>query len=255
MRVFSFVLVFCLALGCLGVQARAFAQADLASESANDLEARRAFEEGREAYDHGAFVAALVHFERAYELSKRTMLLFNIARAADADGQAGRARAAYEAYLEAFPTAENADFVRARIAKMQEIEAAKASAAEGFASAQPAVQAAPSDEAAAAESAGRGSTSADSAAPLAQVSTPAVLPTVAAAAPPESSPTSAMLAGTTPRSDEGASSPSRRRRALIWTAVAVVVVGGVVGGALALTRDSEPERAEGDHYVVIREVP
>lgn len=255
MRVFSFVLVFCMALGCLGVLARATAQADLASESANDLEARRAFEAGREAYDHGAFVAALAHFERAYELSKRTVLLFNIARAADADGQAGRARAAYEAYLQAFPTAENADFVRARIVKMQEIEAAKASTAPASASAQPAGQAAPPEAAATAASVESVATSAQPAAPAERVSTPVGLPTVAAAAPPESSPTSAMLAGEAPRSDDSGSSPTRRRRALIWTAVGVVVVGGIVGGALALTRDQEPERAEGDHYVVIREVP
>lgn len=87
--------------------------------SESEREARSEFEAGRDAYDHGATAKALTHFERAYALSKRPALLFNIARASDAEGLAARAAAAYEAYLDALPNAENRDFVASRLEKMR----------------------------------------------------------------------------------------------------------------------------------------
>lgn len=89
------------------------------AQATDDVAAREQFEAGRTAYDHGSFSEALAHFERAYALQPRPELLYNVGRAADSDGQAQRAIAAYEAYLENEPDAENADFVRARLLKME----------------------------------------------------------------------------------------------------------------------------------------
>lgn len=91
-----------------------------------DIEARRAFEQGRDAYDHGLFGEALAHFEHAYQLSLRPKLLFNIARAADSDGQHGRAIEAYGLYLERMQDAENREFATARLRKLRELSDARA---------------------------------------------------------------------------------------------------------------------------------
>jgi hypothetical protein len=103
----------------------------------SDAEARREFELARDAYDHGAFRQALAHFERAYELSQRRELLFNIARSADADTQPGRAIDAYTDYLAAFPAADNRDFVRARLEKMLALQKERAPAPRAEADAGP----------------------------------------------------------------------------------------------------------------------
>lgn len=93
-------------------------RAQPATEQPNEP-AREAFEAGRDAYERGAFSEALTHYERAYTLSPHAAMMFNIGRAADADGQLERAVAAYSAYLRQLPNAENAEFVRARLDKLQ----------------------------------------------------------------------------------------------------------------------------------------
>src|SRR5689334_13632040 len=45
-----------------------------------DLQARNLFVQGTAAYNHGDFAAALGFFQRAFQLSPRPALLFNIAR-------------------------------------------------------------------------------------------------------------------------------------------------------------------------------
>ncbi|HEX5661369.1 MAG TPA: tetratricopeptide repeat protein [Polyangiales bacterium] len=89
------------------------------AQTADEAAAREEFEAGRVAYDHGSFTDALAHFERAYALQPKPELLYNVGRAADSDGQPTRATEAYEAYLASEPDAHNADFVRARLLKMQ----------------------------------------------------------------------------------------------------------------------------------------
>jgi tetratricopeptide (TPR) repeat protein len=123
----SFVLCFLMSVLWQTAAARNVvrAQANAASDDA-DVRARRAFEAGRDAYDHGSFTAALAHFEQAYTLRPSPELLYNVGRAADSDGQPSRAIAAYSAYLEAYPSAENRDFVHARLDKMRALERTKA---------------------------------------------------------------------------------------------------------------------------------
>lgn len=84
-----------------------------------DAAARQAFEAGSSAYDRGRFTEALTQFEKAYALSPRPKLLFNIGRAADSDGKSERAIEAYEAYLRAFPQADNREFVEGRLARLR----------------------------------------------------------------------------------------------------------------------------------------
>jgi len=142
-----FLVLFGMALATSGVAPRPVRADGPSSGSDTDAAARSAFEAGRQAYDHGAFAEALAHHERAYALSRRAELLFNIGRAADSDGQPGRAIAAYSSYLDAFPGAENGDFVRARLEKMRALErsgsAAQASPLPTVASAMPAEHGAP----------------------------------------------------------------------------------------------------------------
>lgn len=89
------------------------------AESHLDEEARAIFQAGRIAYDQGRFQAALEHFERAYELSGRPELLYNIGTSADRLRMDERALEVFVAYLEALPNAPNAAVVRARIEVLQ----------------------------------------------------------------------------------------------------------------------------------------
>jgi tetratricopeptide (TPR) repeat protein len=107
-------------LTILGATALPHASADAVGTAETD--ARAAFEQGRAAYERGAFGEALAHFERAQALSPRAELLYNIARSADSDGQTARAMSAYSAYLEAYPTAQNRAFVKARLEKVRALE-------------------------------------------------------------------------------------------------------------------------------------
>lgn len=89
------------------------------AESHLDEEARAIFQAGRIAYDQGRFQAALEHFERAYELSGRPELLYNIGTSADRLRMDERALEVFVAYLAALPNAPNAAVVRARIEVLQ----------------------------------------------------------------------------------------------------------------------------------------
>jgi tetratricopeptide (TPR) repeat protein len=92
-----------------------------------DAEARSLFEAGRTAYDEGRYDNALRYFQQAYELSGRPELLFNVGSAADRLRRDDEALAAFEAYLEARPGADNRRAVEARIAVLRE-EVSEASA-------------------------------------------------------------------------------------------------------------------------------
>ena len=83
--------------------------ARFASAQTPDVEARRLFEAGRRAYDDGRYAVALRQFERAYALSQRPALLYNVGVAADRLGRNDRALAAFEQYLREVPAGEDDD--------------------------------------------------------------------------------------------------------------------------------------------------
>jgi tetratricopeptide (TPR) repeat protein len=182
-------------------------------------EGRAAFEAGRDAYEAGRFEEALVQYERAYALSPHPNLLYNIARAADSDGQTERAIQAYEAFLSSKPNAENGDFARARLAKLR---ASQPPAAAPVSPPAPAPVAAPG---------------------IARVQAPAPGPQRALQAAPSS-------IAVQPLQQRDDTARPLYKNPWLWTAVGVVVVGGVVAGAVLATRDDGPSRANADIYVM-----
>jgi tetratricopeptide (TPR) repeat protein len=101
-----------------GTSCSAQAQAQ-AGSSGKDKAARELFNAGRAAYDEGLYEDALASFRRAYELSKRPALLFNIGQAADRARRDREALDAFEQYLLEVPAADNRAFVEGRIAVLK----------------------------------------------------------------------------------------------------------------------------------------
>jgi tetratricopeptide (TPR) repeat protein len=97
---------------------------------AADQEARTSFEAGKAAYDEGEYAVALVQFERAYALSKRSLLLYNIGLAHDRLQHEERALESFEAYLEAHPNDERSADARARVKVLRERLAAPGASAQ-----------------------------------------------------------------------------------------------------------------------------
>jgi tetratricopeptide (TPR) repeat protein len=87
-----------------------------AQEDNLDAEARANFEAGRIAFSAARFADALPYFERAYELSRRPELLYNVGMCHDRLGHDAEALEALEAYLAELPEAENRTEVEQRIA-------------------------------------------------------------------------------------------------------------------------------------------
>lgn len=85
-----------------------------------DAEARGLFVAGREAFDAGRYDNALDYFTRAYALSGRPGLLFNIASSAERLRRDEEALRGYQAYLEAMPEAPNREYTEGRIAFLRE---------------------------------------------------------------------------------------------------------------------------------------
>lgn len=103
----------------------AFAQADTGA----DTDARAMFDEGRRAYDEGRFEDATRAFRRAYLLSPRYQLLYNIGQSELRAGRDGRALEAFEAFLrQARPDEPHRSEVeeRARILRGMGVEAESA---------------------------------------------------------------------------------------------------------------------------------
>lgn len=99
-------------------------------DAAADAEARARFEAGRAAMAAGRIEDALTDFGRAYELSHRPELLYNVGIAADRLRRDEEALAAFERYLaEMPPDVENRAEVESRIAILRETIAAEETAA------------------------------------------------------------------------------------------------------------------------------
>lgn len=90
------------------------------AQDATDEEARANFEAGRIAFADARFADALPYFERAYELSHRPELLYNIGICQDRLGHDAEALEAFEGYLEAIPDADNRSEVEQRIRTARE---------------------------------------------------------------------------------------------------------------------------------------
>lgn len=88
-----------------------------------DQQARELYSAGELAYGEGRFDEALGLFQRAYELSGRPELLYNVGLAATNAGDERAALAALEQYLRDIPEAPNRGIVEGRIANLRrEIE-------------------------------------------------------------------------------------------------------------------------------------
>jgi tetratricopeptide (TPR) repeat protein len=94
-----------------------------------DEEARGLHLAGTAAFEGGRFEEALAHYERAYELSGRPELLFNVGVAAERLRRDERALEAFEAYLEALPDAPNRPSVESRMEVLRSAIAASSQSA------------------------------------------------------------------------------------------------------------------------------
>ena len=93
---------------------------DTPPDPAKDAEARRMFEDGRAAYEAGQYQDGLNYFQRAYDLSLRPGLLFNIGQAAYKMHSDDRALKAFKAYLAQTPSAPNRVEVEQRIHELEQ---------------------------------------------------------------------------------------------------------------------------------------
>lgn len=86
---------------------------------ANDEEARTLFREGEAAYGEGRFEEALDRFQRAYELSQRVALLYNVGLAAMNVGKDREALEAFRGYLASDQDLPNRAIVEARVVTLE----------------------------------------------------------------------------------------------------------------------------------------
>ena len=85
----------------------------------SDAEARALFNAGEVAYTDGRWEAALDYFQRAFDMSQRPMLLFNIGSAAEHLRRDEVALAAFRRYLVEIPDAPNHASVASRVAVLE----------------------------------------------------------------------------------------------------------------------------------------
>lgn len=97
-----------------------FGSPALAQVQTADEEARALFEQGAAEYASGNFEAAVGTFRRAYLLSNRPGLLYNIGQSELRLGRDGRALSAFEAYLRSDETAMRSE-VEERVRVLREL--------------------------------------------------------------------------------------------------------------------------------------
>jgi hypothetical protein len=83
-----------------------------------DQQARAHFQRGQELANLGKYPQAYLEFEAGYRQSHRPLFLFNLGEAARAFGDSGRARAAYERYLEEDPEGPMVASARSRLSEL-----------------------------------------------------------------------------------------------------------------------------------------
>lgn len=104
----SRILLAVFVLGLAAPMARAEAQAD------TENEARALFQAGTMAYEDGRYEAALGHFQQAYTLSQRPLILWNIALAADRARHDELALTTYRQFLAEVPDSPTSHDLRVR---------------------------------------------------------------------------------------------------------------------------------------------
>lgn len=85
------------------------------ADPARDAEARQHFQSGRDAFARGDFATAGTEFERAYALSRRPQLLYNIGRAYQEQLRWEDAHRSFQHYLDALPGAPDRAEVEGRL--------------------------------------------------------------------------------------------------------------------------------------------
>ncbi len=93
---------------------------DPVADTGHDSEARGLFLAGQAAFEAGRFEEALEHFERAYALSERSELLYNVGLTAERLRHDERALEAYTLYLEQNPDAPHRANVEGRVRILRE---------------------------------------------------------------------------------------------------------------------------------------
>lgn len=85
------------------------------ADPSRDAEARVHFQAGRDAFSRGDFSGAASEFERAYALSRRPQLLYNIGRAYQEQLRLEDAHRSFQHYLDALPDAPDRAEVEGRL--------------------------------------------------------------------------------------------------------------------------------------------
>ena len=83
--------------------------------SAEETRALSLFEQSATAYHEGRFADTTALLEQAYALHPEPVLLYNLARALDAEGEMDEARDAYQRFLASSPEAEQAPLATRRV--------------------------------------------------------------------------------------------------------------------------------------------
>ncbi len=81
--------------------------------------AKAAYEQGKQLFAEGKYEEAIEKFTESYNLSTEPNLLFNLAKCAEQLGDADRAIAYYEVYLEELPDAPDAEEIRKQMALLE----------------------------------------------------------------------------------------------------------------------------------------
>lgn len=93
------------------------------AQGVDETEARALFEAGNVAYEAGRYDAALSRFQSAYELTHRSVILWNIALAADRARQDELALDTYRRFIADVPDSEQVHDIRARaLARIEVLE-------------------------------------------------------------------------------------------------------------------------------------
>ncbi|MCC7537282.1 MAG: tetratricopeptide repeat protein [Deltaproteobacteria bacterium] len=120
-------LLFVIGWGCASLSAPSWTSTALAQEVAErsdverDAEARRLFEAGRTAFESSLYEVALSCFRRAFDLSGRTALLYNIGIVAQRLGRVDEALAAFERFSREAPDDPERADVQARIEVLRDV--------------------------------------------------------------------------------------------------------------------------------------